>query len=277
MSKKKNPRGVSVSVELITPRIATALLEANVDNRKLRESRVAQYADMMKRGLWQLQSDAIAISETGKLLNGQHRLHALVSAGRELFFLVVRGVKDETFGTIDAGMTRTVNDLVARAGVVGASHITPVAKILIALDAGINIFNTEEMALITRHDIEEFTVKNLDELYWAVSQGRRADAAVDGIRTSWMTFAMLASKKYGHEVVEQFITSVIEGAGLKSGDPALALRNWLMRQRGSWPSGAARSNILTLVRTFNSWKAGQKIQMIRPWMRGTKEALPTIA
>ena len=51
---------------------ARTLIGLNTKNRKIRNSRVDQYAEAITDGRWQLSPDAIAV-ENGQLVNGQHR------------------------------------------------------------------------------------------------------------------------------------------------------------------------------------------------------------
>jgi hypothetical protein len=271
------PEEISVSVETITPSIAKKMLEGNVDNRKLRKFRVEQYADAIRRGMWDIQNDAITISKTGRLLNGQHRLSAIVEANTAVQCLVLRGVDDSTFATIDSGLARTAND--ALFGVLGAginvSHISPIAKMLIAFDCGLNIFDTNAMSLVQRQDIVDYVGKNTELLEWAKNIGAKADKFVGGIRTAWGVFAVLCAAKHGKEKTEEFINLVLDGVGLKPGDAPLALRNWLSRQRGALSRDATKNNIAVFIGIFNKWMTNEKTSVVRSYS-GAWENFPEI-
>lgn len=72
----------------ITPQVASEMICANEGNRKLKESTVKNYASQMARGSWKETGDVIRVSETGNLLDGQHRLHAIVRSGVSFRFNV---------------------------------------------------------------------------------------------------------------------------------------------------------------------------------------------
>lgn len=276
-SKFNIPEEITVAVEVITPSAAKKMLEGNTDNRKLRKFRVEQYADAIKRGMWDIQNDAITISKTGKLLNGQHRLTAIVAANTPVKCLVLRGVEDSTFASIDSGLSRNINDALARAvgQGVNVSHISPIAKMLIAFDCGINIFDTTAMSLVQRQDIVDYVIKNNELLEWSKNIGAKADNAVGGVRTAWGVFAVLAAMKHGKEKTEEFINFVVDGAGLKPGDAPLALRNWLSRQRGQLARNATKTNIAVFISNFNKWMTNEKISVVRPYA-GTWENFPEV-
>lgn len=97
-------------IKTITPKDAEYILQRNEGNRKLRKQTMKKYASIMEAGNWIVTPEAIVISKTGRLLNGQHRLSAVVDCGRPVDFLVAENVSDDVFHAIDRGATRTVAD-----------------------------------------------------------------------------------------------------------------------------------------------------------------------
>jgi len=78
----------------------------------------------------------IFISDTGKLLDGQHRLLALTQTNKTIPFLVVEGLPEETFVYIDQNKTRSAKDAVKIGGVRNASKVASVAKLIYQLMEG---------------------------------------------------------------------------------------------------------------------------------------------
>ena len=99
------------NIEAITPELAQRYLELNSrQQRKIRRHKVAEYADDMRNGLWELNGAAIVIDEFGNLIDGQHRLSAVVESGTTQRFVVVRNVREDAYRTIDQGMKRSLAD-----------------------------------------------------------------------------------------------------------------------------------------------------------------------
>lgn len=86
---------------LVTPTLAAEWLKHNVNNRKVNESKVAQYAADMRSGNWTYCDTSISFLDTGKLASGQHRLLAVIASGVSIEFRVVRGIPPEDAGNID--------------------------------------------------------------------------------------------------------------------------------------------------------------------------------
>ncbi|MDQ2738234.1 MAG: hypothetical protein M3Y35_06395, partial [Actinomycetota bacterium] len=67
-------------VQSITPKKAAEYLEANTANRPLSTAVVKSFAEAMTRGDWMVTHQGIAFGSGGVLVDGQHRLAAIVAA-----------------------------------------------------------------------------------------------------------------------------------------------------------------------------------------------------
>ena len=84
--------GLDVSVEVINPGEAKAYLDNNAKHRPIKDKKVAEYMAEMREGHWKLNGKTICFDSTGRLLNGQHRLSAVVRSGVPLTTVVIRGL-----------------------------------------------------------------------------------------------------------------------------------------------------------------------------------------
>ncbi len=87
----------------VTPDVATEWLETRGDNRKVMQSVVDTYAGDMKEGRWIFNGAPIQFDEDGKLLNGQHRLWAVIESGATIEAVVQWGIPRSAQATIDNG------------------------------------------------------------------------------------------------------------------------------------------------------------------------------
>ena len=102
---------LSTNLEMITPELARALLKSD-GNRPFRRALALRYDESMNRGAWTINGESIKIGESGRLLDGQHRLHAVILHGRPVEMLVTRGIVNEqqAFLTMDSGSKRKTAD-----------------------------------------------------------------------------------------------------------------------------------------------------------------------
>lgn len=96
---------------VVTPKLAAEWLKKNINNRRLRWTRVKVYADEMKAGRWVLSHQGIAFDEAGNLIDGQHRLHAVIESGVTIEFIVCYQSPSASKTVIDGGGSRTYSDI----------------------------------------------------------------------------------------------------------------------------------------------------------------------
>ncbi|MFZ0018427.1 MAG: hypothetical protein WAL10_13945, partial [Acetobacteraceae bacterium] len=96
-----DPNIYAMTVETITPERAEEYLAANRGNRNIVQSHVAAMARDIRNGQWMFNAQPICFSRAGRLLNGQHRLSAVLEAGQPIEVLVMRGLPEEAFETYD--------------------------------------------------------------------------------------------------------------------------------------------------------------------------------
>lgn len=101
----------------LTPELATQLLERNQMNRPLKDRHVARIAKQIKEGKWKFNGDTIKLSDDEDVLDGQHRLWAVIEAKTPVQTLIVYGIAKDAFATIDTiRAQRTGSDIVALSG-----------------------------------------------------------------------------------------------------------------------------------------------------------------
>lgn len=98
---------------LITPEIAKRVLNLNKSNRPLNKKTVEYYAKQMANGQWTLSGQTISMSDRNTLLDGQHRLSAVILSAVPIYFNVAYNVPYESFVNYDSLRTRGMADVFA--------------------------------------------------------------------------------------------------------------------------------------------------------------------
>lgn len=110
-----------VCIESITPEKASAYLAQNFDNNRSKSKGwVKELVKEMKNDLFHLSVDAIGFDTDGRLINGQHRLTAIIESGKTQQFIVARNLRAETAQLIDVGKKRTMAQRIT----IGGTHMT---------------------------------------------------------------------------------------------------------------------------------------------------------
>ncbi len=112
-SKRETPQ-----VLTMTPEMAVALLEANQHNRPLNHQHVDRIANQITTGRWRFNGDTIKLSTSRDILDGQHRLWAIVEAKQPVETAIIYDIEPEAFATIDTlRKPRSGADVLAMHGV----------------------------------------------------------------------------------------------------------------------------------------------------------------
>lgn len=97
------------TVEVIDPKKAAQYLKNLHPGQGRRDSKstIESYAREMTGGTWDSDvAQPIVFDKNNSLVNGYHRLNAVIKANKKIQFLVVRGVDPKSFANYDAGYSR---------------------------------------------------------------------------------------------------------------------------------------------------------------------------
>ena len=266
---------MDATVELVTPEKALAWLTNAAKNRPIHDAAVRRYGADMECGRWTLNGQGIIFDTNGRLVDGRHRLTAIVATSCEVTMLVVRGAKPEAFETMDSGRTRTLANTLAIEGHKHAAATSATARICFAYVAGMNLkfsaTRTELLSLVRRHPmIETYAAQVASRDYLIKNMGvpRNSLAAV-------MAIANNTGER--EQDVKEFLDGFITGEGLFSGDPRLTLRRWLAKTRQEVGVGGSRVAEPFFAATVKAWGAfvnNNDLAKIRLPMLFNRETLP---
>lgn len=259
--------GTTMSVEQIGPAEAQALLANTASNRRLRQGRIDQYARDMKAGRWS--SSVLRFDPEGNLVDGQHRLWAIITSETAQPFYVERGVT--AISTIDSGMARTAGDVLAING--EASAITLASAVRFA-----RWFEEYPGLAPSGNSHSPFSPDEIVE-HLDANPGLR-----DAIRWSKATFqkglpsytsGSLAAALYyltsqiAPDTAKEFWEQLTSGADLKANSATYALRQLIIADRLKPANERMLTNELAAVtiKAWNFWQYGREVRRLR-WLRG---------
>lgn len=239
----------------ITPVMATAWLERCEANRPLCDATVKLYARQMAAGTWPINGETIKFDEAGNLIDGQHRLWAIVESGVTIECFVVRGVATGAFDTIDVGKKRSPGDLLSIAGEDNAKSLAASLSWLWRLENRCVLHRDRPSAAESRAVLAQHP--NIrDHVHCVTGVPLPAGPA---IALSYL------SHRASPVVAPGFWMALRTGERLHSGDPIYRLREALLADRGR-SRGSARVAITVRVawtiKAFNYAAAGRRAQLI---------------
>ena len=257
---------MKVTKEVITPEVAQYYLKGNVKNRRLSAKRVANLADEIKSGRWQLNGESIKFNGE-KLLDGQHRLNAVVVSELPIETLVMRGVSEDAFETIDTGKKRTGADVLGISGEKNAA----------VLAASLGIVHRHENGRIKDHQsISHGELRETLERHPGLRHSVKVYAKRNGLVQPSIAAALhyLFSKKDAR-IADEFFQKLLTGCDLAPGDPVLALREKLMKHALSKATKLSPKAVMALV--VKAWNATRRnLRLTRLYYTEGKERFPAI-
>lgn len=243
---------MKTTLEKITPKIAQEYLQ-KVDpahQRKLIVSRAQAFAREMTAGHWFTNHQGIAFDEHGRLIDGQHRLQAIILSGVTLVMLVTRGIAAEmvngvrlfAIDTIDVGYKRqTGEQLTLRHGIENGNRVASAARTILHWATGLQK-NTTPIAL------------EILKIYPSIKQ-LASGSKSNRILTGQLIGCFAIATKSFPELHERFVEPFITGVNLQKNSPVLLLRNILLNNKGS--AGGSKSLFTYMSWTLNAlrWAA----------------------
>jgi hypothetical protein len=259
--------------ETITPEKATQYLSTSKGNRPINNVYVRSYADTMRRGAWMLNGVPIIFDAEGHLLDGHHRLHAVVAAGIPVKFDVVRGAPEEAFTTYDVGRHRTLGQLIAMQNIKHYNMIGSIVNANETLMANGRIHaNNARMSGVKRTLSDSYETFNRDRTGYmeVASYICRLQDSIRIIPASWaggLYYYLTHTGGYEPDEVKPFFDCLFD---LNATEPfqACLLRNAIVKQGvGSDKRKKKPLEVETLwayiVKAWNAYVKGSEIKILK--------------
>lgn len=255
---------VQFITELITPSKAKEYLESNVSNRRVKAPVMLRYASDMANGRWKIDTgETIKISETGVVLDGQHRLMAIIKSNTPIMFHLAKGLPDKVFDVIDTGSTRNASDVFKIEGVKNENKLPSIISMYNSLknpdrvrDSHLHHKSTNSMLL------EQYYA---NEPYW------------QGVATKshalYLSFAKILSPSmiggfYAYlndlnsELAGKFMDQICTGSGIEN-ETVLLLRNRLIQDKTSLRKISITHKIALIIKTWNFYIKGETVKVLK--------------
>jgi hypothetical protein len=262
----------------ISPAIATDILNHNTWNRDLKPGVVEAYARDMKAGNWKKNGATIVIATDRALLDGQHRLWAIIESDMTIPMIIVRDADPDCLNTIDTGKARTYADykkLTARGTGNPISYANELAALLRLTFWYERIWpgfpSTGRSKKPTHSELDEIlgSHPHMPDLVGDVASSSRTKrlGAANAIALTYC----LAVETHPNEA-KAWLDIIKTGEAAKN-DPARFLRETLIaRQLGNAPLDVP-TKIVYVIKSWNAFAQGISVAQLR-W--APEEPIPAI-
>jgi hypothetical protein len=251
---------MQITQQSISPKRAQELLGTVKLNRNVRSRHVAELARQMVNGEWDPNNPgAIGLTTSGKLLDGQHRLLAVVESGKTIRMWVAEGIPAATMTTIDTGAKRNLADVLKLRGDSSVNALSGTLrqvwtyehyKVMGGRPPG-DPTHGELLRLLDGNETIREIVRRVNASY---SEGLpRCGPSL------WGAVYYIALG-VNEDDADEFMDKVTTGENLGEGDAILALRRFLMEAQGRRPP--PRVCAAVMVKAWNAWRKGNYVQVL---------------
>lgn len=265
---------LTARIKKINPQVAKEMLSTCRRNRRVSMSRVLRLAQAMKLDEWVV-AQPIMVNCDGTLIDGQHRMHAVVHCGQPIEFLVIAGYdRESTFARIDDVQTRRLRDWFQIQG-------EPLPEVMAAV---VHLAARDETGRIPTSSGGDFRLTGPEGVAFLESHSKIRNSVVDAPATvnrlvprSLLSFAHYKFAEKDKVLADSFMIDLITGELEGDGDPIYYLRERLKSNRHS-KTRFSRTEMLALI--FKAWNAVRHDRMISglAWRTGgdKPEAFPEV-
>lgn len=265
-------------MQRITPAKAKELLAANTTNRPLSRSTVRGFAEAMRRGDWLVTHQGIAFDTRGVLVDGQHRLAAVIEADQPVEMTVFTEVEPDTFDVLDTGKRRNAADVLAIEGEKSTTMLAAMVRTVWLYRNRPDASWSGGAAAVTNHQIVQ-TLQANPKIREFVPVGERIATETGMIKSAAGAASYLVEQANKRARLDDWYEGIIDGAGLAKTDPRLIFRKTMFamarRQAGIVQRRRdTREHLALYLKAFNAWATGETLPSLRFTAR---EPVPAIA
>jgi hypothetical protein len=275
MVVKEKTTTPTITQEHITPEVALQYLDLMPVNRRLSQARVDRLTSTMAAGTWNEHLvDPLRFDTNGHLIDGQHRLWALVSSGVSLNFFVARNIPLDGIYLIDTGRARTLADALHINGEVDSYSLAGAVNFY--SEWCINGALQKNSAGSTLTPLQGLAIyKDNPGLKAGVTAGNSLRKHLKGGAGRWAAIVYIL-RTIDNDDADAFITHLTTGEDLHPAHPILQLRKRLLEDAMALRKLYIREYSALVFKTWNLWRKGQTTPRKLAWRAGGKspEAYP---
>ena len=252
---------MKVSVLKINPSLASTMLLDNSNNRTISKAMVLNLSAQMKSGEWKLNGESIKFNKLGRLLDGQHRLSAIVHSGVTVELLVLHEFENDVFATLDTGKRRGGGDVLSIENVKNPNIVAGAIKLIIAYKNELTLNTSGAMSRYASNQktIEFERENNLSDLSNQSMQWYLKNKIITPTQFLFLYFILRGIDK---QDAHDFLEKLSGGANLGDKNPIKVLRDRILKYRNSTLKLPQSQLIYMIFKAWNYYRDGKEITKI---------------
>ncbi len=254
------PKAPVANWEKIGPAEASEILEHNTHNLPMRNRLTMRYAEDMSAGNWARNGETVKIADNGTLLDGQHRLAAVVLSGTAQEFLVVRGLPMEAQRTVDSGRMRALGTVLTLDGIRNATTVGSIGRRALAWEGGARRDITRPNVDATPTQVMIFLAEHPEIEQVHAPRAMRV-RAMTSIPPTMLGLASWLFERIDPADADDFFDRLSTGANMDNDHPIMGLRRIALTHNVARKRQADWIWLALLIKAWNLYRAGETVQL----------------
>jgi len=251
---------------LVTPKLAKELLLKNNDNRKISLQTVSTYANDMRDGRWKEKTaEFVKIADNNDILDGQHRLLAIIESDTCINLQIAYGVSKSVFDVLDTGKIRSSGDVFSIEKIENAQIISTIIRSYLILSKNTkgNINDSSKKHKLTNTIILEEFKKRPEFWQQVVVFGQKGYKNFSTVLPASFIGTLYA---YFYDISPEdsrnFINQLCSGEGITNSSITV-LRQSLLKDKISQRKMQFQDKFAIIIKTWNAVRLGKNYRIMK--------------
>jgi len=266
--------GERVTVELaqLGSDFAKSYLEKLRVNRPENATNIRKLSNEINNNRYLFNGDAFRFDKNGNAADGAHTARAIIATGKSVPRLIVRGLDEAAFQTIDKGAKRKLSDDLSLSGIECSRDVAAAARLAYALESKPG----QQPSLKDNTDTEilDYIKENNEIIEFAKLHGNERGLLLASSVISAFHFVF---SKINKDLANTFIEKLINGANVEENDPVFLLRKVLIENITAKKRYKKFHVLAFIIKTWNSTRQQIPLKLLKYARVGKQaEAFPKI-
>lgn len=244
-----------------------------LEQRPLDEDLVKHYQGQIERGEWMLSPEGVALAPNGAVLEGMHRLYAIINLETTIPVRVTYNCDPRVFKVLNTGKKRTAANILGMSGEKNAWKLSSALKLVhcylqweaTPADEAPHWLNWNRLRPSNHQlfGILEQHPELREVVRICTNRGNKLPAPTSTL-CAWYYLAGRAwPSRTGLSKRDQFWHQLTTGEMLRAGDPALTLRDWLASKQKEQMTARRERLLMAIINGWNRFCRDQEYTLVK--------------
>ena len=256
---------------LMTPPLARKLLGTMVNNRNIKKRSLSKIVEDIKSNQWVSNNgESIKINSQGRLLDGQHRLQAIIETNKPLELYITFNCDIDSINTVDTGSSRSLTNVLKINNIKYYNTIGSIIQSESVIMSGSSIRNISNATKVKGYPrVVDLVKNNLEYLYFICKESDKLKVKFPLITSSFYSKYFNIFYKIDKEICFDFFRKLTTGEDCDA--PIFLLRQILIKDSSkSVKKMSLKEKEALFIKCWNHYVDGTELKTLR-WQANSED------